>query len=75
MDSGKVVVKDYKINKTWGISCTQYPYGLYVLEIRMISVPWSDVTERYSTTDKDDANRRFKELVEKYKAIGECDVI
>lgn len=65
-------VKQYAINKDWGINCIQGADGKMGIEVIMLCVPWQEVVEaEYGITEKDRANKLFKELVAKYKAKGE----
>lgn len=61
-------VKEYKINKTWGIRCYNRAYdNACVLEVFMLGVPWEEVVDSATFANKDDANNKFKEFVAEYK--------
>ena len=67
-----MTLKQYKINNSWGINCITYENGTMGLEVMMLQVPWLEVVESVSgIADKNTANKLFKELVEKYRCIGE----
>lgn len=60
-------VKSYKINDSWGIKCTTVDNSMSI-EVVMLFVPWLEVVDGvYNLTDKEKANKAFKELADKYK--------
>jgi hypothetical protein len=60
-------VKSYKINESWGINCTTVDSSMSI-EVVMLFVPWLEVVDGvYNLTDKEKANKAFKELADKYK--------
>lgn len=67
-------IKNYRVSKDWSINCItttcvsgQITYGL---EVIMESVDWKEVTYSISgISDKDVANKKFQELVRKYKNL------
>ena len=60
-------VKSYKINESWGIKCTTVDSSMSI-EVVMLFVPWLEVVDGvYNLTDKEKANKAFKELADKYK--------
>ena len=70
------MVKSYKINNTWDINCITNTDGSMSIDVIMVSVPWQEVVESTGKVfDKDLANSRFKELVQKYKKLGEASFI
>lgn len=70
------MVKSYKINNTWGINCITNTDGSMSIDVIMVSVPWQEVVESTGKVfDKDLANSKFKELVQKYKNLGEASFI
>lgn len=70
------MVKSYKINNTWGINCITNTDGSMSIDVIMVSVPWQEVVESTGKVfDKDLANYKFKELVQKYKNLGEASFI
>ena len=69
-------IKSYKVNNTWGINCITNNDGSMGLEVVMISVPWQEIVEsEYNIKDKDVANVKFKELVNKYRQLGEAEFL
>lgn len=59
--------REYKLNGTFGIVCSSNGASMRV-EVVMICVPWLEVVEGYNTLENvDEANRVFKQMVEKYK--------
>lgn len=68
-----MIVKSYKINEQWGINCITYDNGTMNLEVVMLTVPWLEVVESTGRLyNKGLANSKFKELVQKYKKLGEA---
>lgn len=64
----RFLMKEYKINNTWGIRCYNRSYdNACVLEVFMIEVPWEEVVDSAVFSNKDEANKKFKEFVAEYK--------
>lgn len=62
-------VKSYKVNESFGINCTTIDSSMSI-EVVMLVVPWLEVVEgKYNLTDKEEANKAFKLLADKYKGI------
>lgn len=62
-------VKSYKVNESFGINCTTIDNSMSI-EVVMLVVPWLEVVEgKYNLTDKEEANKAFKCLADKYKGI------
>lgn len=67
-------VKNYRVSRDWSINCIttksitgQITYGL---EVVMECVDWKEITYSISgIADKDVANKKFQELVKKYKNL------
>ena len=60
-------VKSYKVNESFGINCTTIDNSMSI-EVVMLFVPWLEVVEgKYNLIDKEEANKAFKELADKYK--------
>ena len=61
-------MKEYILNTTWGIRC--YSVGdVNRIEVVMLTVPWLEIVEEWSGRNKDEANRMFKKLRDKYKVL------
>lgn len=66
--------KAYNLGNGWGIECYFYenPYtGVrrYQIDVIILGLPFKDVRESVISYDKDEANRLFKALVEKYRSF------
>lgn len=59
-------IKDYRLNENFGIRCITYPSS-YSVEIVILGLPWLEVVESVERIpNKDEANRVFLQLKNKY---------
>lgn len=69
-------VKRYKVNSSWAIECTTVTLDngekVYSVASIMLGLPFEYTSSsKGGIKDPKEANRVFKEYVEKYKSIGE----
>ena len=68
-------VKRYKVAEIWGIECATFVNDVtgekqYSIEVIQTDLPWEEkVDGYYGIKDNAEANKLFKELVEKYRNL------
>lgn len=68
-----VSLKEYDFKNGFGMVCRviddTYWGRQYEIEVVMTGIPWYEVVDYYKGIDKDESNKKFVELRDRYKAI------